>query len=504
MNRYSLLNSHEAGAFTNTNRHINFTIPGNGVYDLSQCFIQLVCRLVTDSTEVHNMVLRNSGSFKITPKNIDLIRNCWLSGSKVGALENVNRVNVLQSNLLEMTKSTSEKMCMIDTIYQVRDFQEGMLMSNFVEMHKDGSIASSYRDAYLRVPLSQLFSLGSLQALDLSKTGDLMVHIELEDLSYVSFEEVKLFKSPALAGEGVMELVTSNTNQITTKLFDAGTNPDGIKYESLEQSPYFVGQSLLLTTIPALTPSPQPVTVIAIVHNVVEKTLTLTLDYVFNVTDPVVTFSSVRVAENSEELPVTLSIANANLGVCELMGAKVGGGDILEYTTFTSEQYSNNANSLEKIFEVEGSCVNAMLFFNNNTSNLISRNDKVNDYRMRIGDSTGQKDVYDRQIKVNYLNGGVICHDPLHYDAINRTFANAAIGIKNMTFLNMLRDNSINSVSNSSRYADPEKTILMLCTPLPLSQSSKTLQFSVTTKSDLDTIQNVILYKQVVRNVRLM
>jgi hypothetical protein len=504
MNRYSLLNSQEAGNFTTTNRHINFTIPGNGVYDLSQCFIQLVCRLITDSTEVHNMVLRNSGSVKITPKNIDLIRNCWLSGSKVGALENVNRVNVLQSNLLEMTKSTSEKMCMIDTIYQVRDFQEGMLMSPFLEMHKDGSIPSSYRDAYLRVPLSQLFSLGSLQALDLSKTGDLMVHIELEDLSYVSFVEAKLFKSPALAGEGVMELVESNTNQITTKEYDASTYPDGIKYESLEQSPYFVGQSLNLTTVISGTSTTTPVTVTAVVHNVVDKTLTLTLDYVFNVTDPVVVFTSVRVAEKPETLPVSFSISNANLGVCELMGAKVGGGDILEYTTFTSEQYSNNANSLEKIFEVEANCVNAMLFFNNNTSNLISRNDKVNDYRMRIGDATGQKDVYDRQIKVNYLNGGVICHDPLHYDAINRTFANAAIGIKNMTFLNMLRDNDAKSVSNSARYADVEQAILMLCTPLPLSQSSKTLQFSVTTKSDLDTIQNVILYKQVVRNVRLM
>jgi hypothetical protein len=504
MNRFSLINSHEAGSFTNTNRHINFTIPATGVYDLSQCFIQLVCRLITNSTEVHNMVLKNSGSVKITPKNIDLIRNCWLSGSKVGPLENINRVNVLQTNLLEITKSTTEKMSMVDTIYQVRDFQEGMLLSPFVEMHKDGSIPSSYRDAYLRIPLSQLYSLGSLKALDLTKTGDLMVHIELEDLSYMSFVEAKLFKSPALAGEGVMELVATNTNQITTAEYDPVDNPDGIKYESLEQSPYFVGQSLVLTTVPALPTGATPVIVTGIVHNVVQKTLTLTLDYTFNVTDPVVVFTSVRVAEKENAVPVSFSISNANLGVCELMGAKTGSGDMLEYTTFTSEQYSNNANSLEKIFEVEANCVNAMLFFNNNTSNLISRNDKVNDYRMRVGDATGQKDVYDRQIKVNYLNGGVICHDPLHYDAINRTFANATIPIKNMSFLNMLRDNDAKSVSNDARYADPEQAILMLCTPMPLSQSSKTLQFSVTTQGALDTIQNVILYKQVVRNVKLM
>ena len=500
MNRYSLLNSVQAGSFTNTNRHIDFLMP-EGVYDMSQCFVQLICRLVTASTEVHNMVLKNTIT-SITPKNIDLIRNCWLSGDKVGRLEDISRVNVLQSNMFELTKSTSEKIATIDSLYQVRDYEQGLILSPFVQMYKDGSVASSYRDVYLRIPLSQLFSLGSLTALDVSKTGRLTVHVEIENLSYLQFVEATLFKDPALAQEGSMNPVSTNTNQITTRAYDASTNTQGIIYESLEQSPYFVGQKLLLTATPALSPTPQEVTVVAIVHNVVQKTITLTLDYFFNASSPVVNYTVVTVTEKPEALPATLSIANANLGVAEVMGAKGASPDVLEYLTFTSEQFSNNSAMLEKVFEVEASAVNAFLLFNNNTSNMISNNKKVNDYRMRIGTQNGQYDVYDRNIRVNYVNDGVLCHDALHYDAINRAMVNAGLPLKNLTMLNMARNAPL--LSAKFQVADSFQNILILATPLPLTPMSKTLQFSVSTKEPADRIENVILFKQVLKTVKLM
>jgi len=85
LNKYSLINSLQAGSFTNSNRHINFTIPENMVVDMSQCFIQLVTRCITASSQVANLCLKNSTSV-LTPKNVDLVRNCSLTGSKVGKL----------------------------------------------------------------------------------------------------------------------------------------------------------------------------------------------------------------------------------------------------------------------------------------------------------------------------------------------------------------------------------------------------------------------------------
>lgn len=495
LNKYSLLNSRQAGSFTNQNRHIDFSVP-EGVYDLSQCFIQLVTRCITATSQVHNMCLKNTTS-TLTPKNVDLIRNCWLSGEKVGKLEDITRVNVLQSNLLELTKSTTEKMCMIDSIYQVRDFQQGMLLSPWIEMHKEGTTASSYRDAYLRIPLNQLFSLGN-SVIDVSKTGPLTVHVELENLSYLQFEEVKMFHSPALKDEGKMQAVSTATNKITTLAYD-GTN--GIEYDSVEASPYFVGQKLSLswTVSPPMTPI--EVVVEAITYNVVPKTITLQISHMFS-QDPVTTYTGVAVAEVAAPADfATLSVANANLGVCEVAGGKMA-GDVLEYMTWSVEQYSNNANSLEKIFEVESNAVNAFLMFNNNTSNLISHNDKVSEYRMRIDNN----DVYDRNIKVNYNDevGRVLCHDPLHYDALNRTMLNSALPLKNLTCLNMLRDNVAHSVTLADRYKERDLALLMLCTPLPLTASPKKLQFSVSTKAAEDKVENVILFKQIVRQVKLM
>jgi hypothetical protein len=499
LNKYSLISSKEAGAFTDQNRIINFTIPEGGVYDMSQCFVQLVTRCVTLTDQVHNMCLKNSTS-SLTPKNVDMIRNCWLSGDKVGKLEDITRVNVLQSNLLELTKSTTEKMCLVDSIYQVRDFQEGMLLSPWTELHKEGTSPSTYRDAYLRIPLNQLFSLGN-SIIDTSKTGALTVHVELEKLTYLEFVEVKMFHSPALKDEGKFQSVTTATNQITTL---AWTGSAGIKYESIEASPYFVGQKLSLSWTVEPPMEPIPVVVQGITYNVVEKTITLTIDYTFS-QEPTTIYENVTVAE--VEAPAgfaTLSIATANLGVAEVSGGKMA-GDVLEYMTWSVEQYSNNANSLEKIFEVEANAVNAFLMFNNNTSNLISNNKKVSEYRMRIDNS----DVYDRNIRVNYNDevGRVLCHDPLHYDALNRTMLNASLPLKNLTCLNMIRDTDDHFVTLAERFKgglDRELSLLMLCTPLPLTQGMKKLQFSVSTKEAEDKVENVILFKQIIRSVKLM
>jgi len=495
----SLLNSVQAGSFTNQNRHIDFIIPEGAVYDMSQCFIQLVTRCITLTSQVHNMCLRNTTT-TLTPKNVDLIRNCWLSGSKVGRLEDITRVNVLQSNLLEMTKSTSEKMSMIDSIYQVRDFQEGMLLSPWIEMHKEGLVPSSYRDAYLRIPLNQLFSLGN-SILDTSKTGALTVHVELENLSYLEFAEVKMFHSPPLLNEGKFADVTSAGSVITTTL----------SYDSVEGSPYFVGQKLNMTWTGGPVPPPaspgQQIIIQAITYNAVTKKISLQIDYSFLFPTAgsytLITVTEVAAANGF----ATLSVANANLGVAEVSGGKME-GDILEYMTYSVEQYSNNANSLEKIFEVEGNAVNAFLMFNNNTSNLISTNHKVKDYRMRIDNS----DVYDRNINVNYDVGvvasNVLCHDPLHYDSINRTFLNASLSLKSLLGVSLLRNNAANSVTLADRFKGGEDLTkelsqLILCTPLPLTAGMKKLQFSVATKSVLDKVENVILFKQIIKSVRL-
>lgn len=502
LNKYSLIQSRQAGAFTNQNRQIDFEIPEGGVYDMSQCFVQLVTRCITDTPQVHNMCLRNRDSIGITPKNVEFIRNCWLSGTKVGKLEDITRLNVLRTNLLELMRSTTEKMTgMIDSIYQVRDFQEGMLLSPWVEWHKEGSSPSIYRNNNLRIPLSQLYSLGS-NIIDTNKTGALTVHVELENLNYLEFAPVPLFHSPALQDEGKMQDVESETNFVTTILWDP-EDTTGIEYYSVESSPYFVGQKLSLTyktEVGGLAVDPILVTVLGITYDPTTKTISLELDYTFTQAEPTVYIEIVLTEVEAPETFAVLSVANANLGLCEVAGGKMV-GDILEYTTWSVEQYTNGSNSLEKIFEVESNAVNAFLMFNQNTASLLSTQENVDEYRMRVDNV----DIYDRNIRVNYHDGEdlVMCHDPLHYDAITRTMRNSALPLKNLTCLNMRRDTVVHSVSLDERYNDRNNAIIMLCTPLPLTAGSKKLQFSVSTKDNAHRIDNVILFKQIIKTVKL-
>jgi hypothetical protein len=477
---------------------IDFVIPAGMVVDLSQCFIQLRARLDTTDPHVHNMIVRNTNP-ALTPFNVDLIRNCSLTADKLGSLESIRRINFLQHNLLELTKTSAEKASIIDSLYQPRENAYGMLISPFTELHKDGAIPSVYVDARLSIPLSQLFSLGSLTSIDTAKTGNLRIHLELDNLSYLQVVESKLFKNPIIDFEGAMVDVTTPSDVIVTFT--------ELPYDTLEQSPYFVGQELRLSyTSDAAVPVPvvnEPVVVTDISYSSVTKQITLTLNYEFPALPAGATkYTDVRVTELSVDYDYALVIETAEIGIAQIMGAS-DSSTMLEYLTFTTEEYSNGSKTLNKIFDVESNCVNAMLMFGGNSSNMISNNNFVSSYRMRVDNL----DVYDRDIPVNTLNGGLPMPSPLHYDALNRTLLNAGLPLKSLK-LNGCRftkaDANVNDISVENRYDAVTNNILICATPTPITAISKKLQFNIETKDEVGAIiENVILYKQIVRSFKL-
>jgi len=498
MNQYKLLQSVQAGPFSNSNKMIDFTIPEGMVVDLSQCFVQLRIRLDTTDPHIHNMVVRNVNP-ALTPFNIDLIRNCSLTADKLGRLEDIRRVNILQHNLLEITKTSAEKASIIDSLYQPRENAYGMLISPFVEMHKDGVIPSVYVDARLAIPLSQLFSLGALTSIDTAKTGNLRIHLELDNVNYLEVVEKKLFKNPIIDFEGAMVDVTVPSDVIVTI-------PE-LPYDSLEQSPYFVGQELRLSyTDDADVPDPvvnETVVVTGVSYSSVTKAITLTLNQSFPALPAGATmFTDITVTELPVDYDYELVIETAEISVAQIMGV-ADSTNVLEYLTFTTEEYSNGSKNLNHIFDVESNCVNAMLMFGGNSSNMISNNNYVSSYRMRIDNL----DVYDRDIPVNTLNGGLPMPSPLHYDALNRTLLNAGLPLKSLKLNGcrfMTAGADVNDISVENRYNEVTNNILICATPTPVTAISKKIQYNVETKDEVGAvIENVILYKQVVRSFNL-
>jgi hypothetical protein len=509
MLKYSKFNSVQGGPFNNINRMVDLEVPEGIQMNPSQSFVQLVLNLGGTGEVVTNYNIAHATSL-IIPYNVDFIKNCFLTGDKVGRLEDIRRVNVLRHNVLELSKGTIEKMCLVDSIYQAKDYNNGFLISPFVEFHKDGNVASSYRDLYIRIPLSDLFSLGDLQMLDTSKTGKLRIHLELDKTEYMVVQRASLFKSSNgedITDERGFEDLTVGTPVIVSTM----------SYENLQNSPYFVGQTLSFGYVPAIGGVDQDPEVLytvinSIAFNSETGLLTLTLADSFPaMTGGVTSYNSIFASEIAPDEPVSLNIMTCELGVAEYP-MKVQSPDVLNYTTFTTEEFSAGSNSvfLNKVFEIEPNAINAMLMFDPagevplSGGDMISHNVHLDRYRMRIDN----QDVYDRDILTNYDTGKDVRHhltnDSLHYDSINRTFLNASIPLRNLTFMAMIRN--FLEYDNLTRFSDDveindENKIMILATPTPLTTTTKKLQFNLENKAE-HNIGGVILYKQCVKTIQ--
>jgi hypothetical protein len=487
MFRYSKLNSVQAGPFkTPSNRMIDIEIPEGVMCNMANSFVQLLLHLETDATNVVNLCHRSTTT-NFVNMNLDLIRNCSLTGSKVGRLEDIRRVNVLKHNLNLMSKSSDEKLSLVDSLYQMTNFYSNSILSLFVDFNKEGTIASQYRDVDLRIPLKDLFELGSLEMIDTSKTGKLTLHLELENSSYISVEQIALMNDP---DEGKCENVaqSANLSQLITKT----------KYPNLELSPFYVGAVYNLNAIKSGGAVPNVVNVPTTITGIVKNTDgSLTLGITPSLPDPTGSFNWGAVVLSEIQIMHTSSIIveTAEIGLSEIVGGSQSSMNELSYMTFTTEEYTNGSQAtMNKIFEVEPECVNAFLMFDNNSSNLISNKTTLKSYRMRVDN----QDIY-RDILTNKENAvESYIHDNLHYDSIYRTFLNGNIPLKDMSFLSLKRN--VDTDEYQSRFTASNQQIMICCCPTPLSPLSKKLQFNLVCEDG--TIDNVILYKQVMRTIK--
>jgi hypothetical protein len=200
-----------------------------------------------------------------------------------------------------------------------------------------------------------------------------------------------------------------------------------------------------------------------------------------------------------------LQVALVELNVAEVVGAAPQKINELQYTTFTTEEFNTgNQSFLSKAFIIEPTCVNAFLMFVKSKGTILSNNIGVESYRLRCDES----DIYDRDIVVQQVINNptfeaCFFDQSLHLDSTMRTFTNAGLSFKNYAFVAMSRDSQTNSIRTSgenSKYGVAANRLLVLSAPTPLTTGTKVLQVDVNCKAD-QTIENVILFKQVVRSV---
>lgn len=470
-----LIPSVQGGPFNKNSRMIDFDIMADNSVDMSKSFVQFTTEITVAEDGVFNVGLSYTGGSKVQLYNVDLIKNCNLKSDKVGVLEDIREVGFLSHTLNEYTESSEQKVSEIASLHQMAHWDYNLL-SPFAELRKEGSYASRMVQAHLKVPLSQLFSLGKVTQFPLDKMGNVRIHVELDDVAQSRLLPVFVNPINQMIGNTTMPLLG----------LDAGGNSftcnPAVPFKTLSDSPLYVSMPVIIksaeeadltTTITSITFSPATgVLTFTTADSLAEVELTgLTIECVVP-TNP------------------KFEILTAELGLVN--NKAVSTMKTLDYTTFTVEQSTVNTTKWSKVYEVEQNAQNVMVLFKDT---LPYSAQDLTKFRIRVDN----EDVIDRDVEVNYGDAGVAgslakLRDGLYYDLLNKTFLNAGIQVNSFLEKSLSRtDKGLTTKFNGN------PSVLMIGSPVSLTESMKQYQLDLETASN--QIKTVILYKQVVKQI---
>jgi hypothetical protein len=212
--KYIKLQSNEAGPFTKQNKNFSVTIPSSlGYADLRRSYLELQIKIDTtdgnpasgEGVYVTNLKYKNSTN---PLHNAGLLRRAILDSDKMKSVEAIQDVNVLVSNLAQLTESRSGHLSgqYQSTAQRFDEFENKY--SIFTNINKSGSIESSQTVARVPVMLEDLFGLCKIEDYDFSVLGDLLIRCQL-DLDNIESEiiiadntsttQVSLTPAPSIA-----------------------------------------------------------------------------------------------------------------------------------------------------------------------------------------------------------------------------------------------------------------------------------------------------------------
>lgn len=463
MDKIVKLNSIEGGPFTAQQNRITFEIPADGVYDLSESYINLNFRVQADEpdgasgTGVYPVDLRwkavdAAAATPVNPNfpNVCIIKNARIATAQQGQVENIRRVDQLKSLMGVFTTSVEEEYSRsYKASSQIVQPRNGKLnrWSIYQEINKTGSIKSKVNDnARVMIPLRDVFDF-CFQAdeFDATRAGVTTINCELnvDKLEAVATQQ-------AFGDLNEMEDITQDGDRSTLVTKIAWTN--------LEQSPYFVGQKIRISGTLNGAPSANNA-VIGDIEWGTNGVITITTEAPFVTIPAGQSLTAITVA------PVIPTTVTSELNFGEIIltrkaSSKSSVGSI-EYSTFSTEQTNgNNLNPFQRQFQVEGESDAVLIAFPQGEDELISNANLTNisDYRLRLDND----DLTDRNVTVRA---------PLYFDRINMTLIQMSRRLKRLT-----EQAGDTQPSDGLAAFGNETTVVTIMSPLAQKQREKLLQ----------------------------
>lgn len=477
LNRYIKVPSVQSGKFnlTNLNR-IDFDLDQNTVYDLDNSWIELNVN-VTAVDNATSAIL--GGTYKVksnltgtTTDKLDnsmMVKNCHIRSSNVGMLEDIRDVNVLRSNLKALQdSSTDEDGKAFKNAGHL--FESNRLKSSlFRELHKEGNVSSRDIQAPIRIKMSELYNLGSLREFDCRKLGRTRVHIELDNvLTFAPQTEADM------GGQVVMGTITganSNVNTFTTS----------VAVPVLEQSKFWVNQVVKINATGAggagnVTDAYAKIT--SITYNL-DRTVTIIVD------TPITALTGGQSYNPVTFDPVPADSSSFTIDFAEMVTQVVSNpskmADKMSYTTYTTEQFNaNGLTNFQKLYQVEPEAISLMALFPKGSSNPISSNTNISNYRLKIDN-------------VDQTDRNVTPHSPLYYNLLNDAMLDAGLAVANLNEFNLDC-----STSAEDKRSSGDK---LLYIPAKLDQTQREKNIQININATGGGVGLINLYKLVIRNV---
>ncbi len=184
--KYIRIQSHESGPFTSQNKNFSVTIPSSlGYADLRRSYLELQIKISTadgDAGTGEGVYIANL-RYKTSTNplhNAGLLRRAILDSDKMKSVEAIQDVNVLVSNLAQLSESRSGHLSgqYQSTAQRFDEFQQKY--SIFTNLNKNGSISSEQTIARVPILLEDLFGLCKIEDYDFNVLGDLLIRCQLD------------------------------------------------------------------------------------------------------------------------------------------------------------------------------------------------------------------------------------------------------------------------------------------------------------------------------------
>lgn len=496
----------EGGPF-NRNNIIHFQLP-EGNYNLSKSFINLKAELdytpdsdanVVDA--VYNMSIRYTDDAKRTSvPNVSFVKNVRFDSGKYGNLESIKRVDVLRTNLIHFSESKEEmdgRLFKSVSGQYSKDYE--LSKGNFVDYYNEGDVLSSELEQVIQIPLKDLLNAGQVEAFPVDKLGGCVIECEFNlDKWTVLNLQGKGTRNNRFGGtDNTLVDDISATGNITT-LTVSNT------FESLDLSPYYVGQPIQIHAATRSNTGTQTDivgekrTITQINYNRATKKLTLTLNASLANNPAGESYTGVSL----DGVDVT-SVGEILFNTAEIVlyqNTEFPDIDEFEWTTFTNEEdFASNVINFSRQYHLESNAINLYVMFpkgGNNNSDLKSKNDDVQYYRLRVDN----EDVTNRDVYINTLSSisnGDNFSDPLHYDLLHRTFLNSGKQLKN------LYEEAPRQRREKLSQTYQNNKLLVLGTPLNITNNPKLFDLEIGTRSGGNGVSKLILFKEVVKSIKL-